>query len=315
MKNTMAAILLAAACAAAPAARALNNAGQSAEALKLVYITLAAQDLTLDKIEKSDPQLSEDARAAREHFNAEFPGIRRKAAAAIRPFLGGEPGKALAMLRESAANLAAKFDPAPAASKEYLDGVVHYSAKTNPEVLCYVLALTYEKEPYKEFARGYTADAEVPLKKGRLAFKLPVSWRKAGGQAAPYAWKTEGGTGGELFTVTAVGKPSVMRNAREAESVLNMVKARIPEGAEYVDSGTLQARPGYWIIMSYRAASESGPYNAVLLSYAFNAGTEDAGINFAVTSAKEDKAALLKRLALFRPLCSAVVGGIKVEAE
>lgn len=131
-----------------------------------------------------------------------------------------------------------------------------------PEVLRYLLAVRYSRNPGAEFADGFRqrfrTDGMGKAQGIRLGLQLPRSWLAKDGERPHIVqkWTSEGGTGNSMVLLDIRDAEGYNPSRSAMEKFVKSGEARdvVPEGGKVHDSGniTLENRTGYWVDMSVK---------------------------------------------------------------
>lgn len=199
-------ILMALLCVPASAlnqvATLINHNEKSVKGLAKTYGFLIGQQLTLDEIDRRHPEHKTEAFMARLTFDAAFPRLLLDLEAELRAIVGSE--KLVELRAQLLAQLDAIRQPVDSKGASEFLKEVHGRAKgegMDPEVLAYLLAIRYARQPASEFSDGFRerfqTDGTGKSQGLRLTLQLPRSWQAQEGERPHIVkkWISEGGTG------------------------------------------------------------------------------------------------------------------------
>ena len=208
----------------------------SLNGLGTVYGYLTGQEITLQNIESSHPELKQDVVLARLQFDASYGNAREKTKNKIIELFKGDGTKLIAMLEEKIAEqLPKKVVPKNEALafiktvQNRANGVIE-----NQPTRDVLLAITYFENPGLEIAEKKTQKFNTknePKAKGLdLNITLPLSWKEQEGTTpnTVRSWKSEGGSGASLISLlvrdTGDTRTKVqIQRAIERKELANMV--------------------------------------------------------------------------------------------
>ncbi len=318
-------ILLAALCSL-PAWAALNYNNNSITALSKAYGFLLGQEYSLKRIEASYPTLRLQVEAARFTFGSSFAGVKEKLEDELRQAMGeanfrkfrGEMEKKIGQLLGQQAltvEVAADFLEKVKARAKGDD--------IEPDVLRYILAVKYAKNPVAEFLDGFrqrfSTDGTGKAQGIKLKLQLPHSWLAQEGERPHIVkkWTNEGGTGLSIVMLVVRDAEGQTPTTREIEQFVKSGEARqtFTDLGKVYDVGTfmVERRTGYWGELSMiQERAGFRMYQRGMLYQLFFRGKAIGVMCMAGANERETQKADVAAL-LIKPICQQVVNSLVLE--
>lgn len=186
----------------------VNHNAKSARGLAKTYGFLIGQQMTLEDIERRHPELKSEALVARLTFEAAFPRLLPNLEAELRSIFGAD--KLRGLRDQMLGQLEAIRQPVDSKRGSEFLKQVHGRAKgegIEPEILAYLLAIRYARQPVGEFTDGFRqrfqTDGIGKAQGLRLTLQLPRSWQAQEGERPHVVkkWMSEAGTGLSMITL------------------------------------------------------------------------------------------------------------------
>jgi hypothetical protein len=244
---------------AIPCWAALNHNQNSVRALSKTYGFLLGQEYNLARIERTYPDLRIQVEKARLAFDASFSGAKEGLKRELTQAIGDANVKKLQAEMETKIKL--RLDQqawTPDSAEQFLDQV-RAGAKGNEmdsDVLNYLLAVTYAKNPVGEFLDGFRqrfrTDGTGKAQGIKLTLQLPRSWLSREGERPHIVrkWTSEGGTGLSTVLLNVRDAEGYNPTPREIEQFVLSGEARqtFSDLGKVHDVGTfvVEGRTGYW---------------------------------------------------------------------
>jgi hypothetical protein len=290
----------------------------SLNGLGTVYGYLAGQEITLQNIESSHPELKQDVVLARLQFDASYGNAREKTKNKIIELFKGDGTKLIAMLEEKIAEqLPKKIIPKNEAItfiktvQNRANGIIE-----NQPTRDFLLAITYFENPGLEIAEKKTQKFNTknePKAKGLdLNVTLPLSWKEQEGTTpnTVRSWKSEGGSGASLISLLVrdtgdTRTKAQVQRAIERKELTNMVHPSADvnkviysevgnQPGWYAEAELTQKRLEFEIFQTYKN-----------LQVLYGGKTIEIGCSSGNIAAKKDEA--LKEAKRVESLCKAVM--------
>jgi len=256
------AIILSAACAA-PTFATLNYNSKAISALSKAYGFVLAQEYSLALVETSFPALHIQVEMARAAFGSGFPDIRERLEKELAEALGGPQFAELRAKMDKKFNEMFGRQPITLeVSQQFLEQVKARGKGKDiePDVLSYLLAVKYTRNPAGEFLDGfrqrYRTDGVGKSQGVKLALQLPYSWRgkEAERPHIVQQWISEGGTGLSNIMLLVLDAQGYAPTRREVDQFVKSgeIREAAPDGAKYLDGGAFSQEKsvGYWMEMA-----------------------------------------------------------------
>lgn len=252
-------------CLSSTSATALDHTHTSIKAISKAYGFILGQDLSLARVERTYPEAAMEVEMARLAFNAAFPDTKQKLEAELISALTEVKFKELrGEINKKMLGLLSKQQISPQLAQRFLEQVKARAKgdEMEPEVLRYLLAVRYSRNPGAEFADGFRqrfrTDGMGKAQGIRLGLQLPRSWLAKDGERPHIVqkWTSEGGTGNSMVLLDIRDAEGYNPSRSEMEKFVKSGEARdvVPDGGKVHDSGniTLENRTGYWVDMSVK---------------------------------------------------------------
>lgn len=299
---------------------------QTVTGMSKAYGFLLGQEMSLDRVEKTFPSAAGQVEMARLGFNAKFPDMKAKLEAEMRAALKDKYGAYRdEMLKQIPASLA-KQQMTQDVAERFLK-IVEARAKgeeIDPEVLRYMLAVQYAKNPAGEFAGGfqqrYRTDGTGKSVGVRLSLRLPRSWQGKDGERPHILqkWVSAGGTetGMYMLYVKDSGE-KVDPTRRELEELVRTgeVNEFVEEGGKVNAAGVvhLERRNALWIDTSIRMERAGFlMYQRGTIHYVFTDG-KVVGLFCQVITDEKDAKKADANFNEIKPLCNLILNSLVLE--
>jgi truncated hemoglobin YjbI len=245
------------------AAATLNHNQTSIKAISKAYGFILGQEFSLERVERTYPDAAMQVELARVTFNSAFPEIKKKLEAELTAALSAPKFKEMRAGMDSKIRpMLSKQQLTPQLAQQFLEQVKARAKgeEMEPDVLHYLLAVRYAKNPVAEFGDGFRqrfrTDGTGKSQGVRLVLQLPRSWVAKDGERPHIVqkWTSEGGTGSSMIMLDIRDAQGYAPDRKEMEHFVKSGEVReiVPEGGTMHDSGTftMEKRTGYWIDMS-----------------------------------------------------------------
>ena len=229
--------------------------------ISTAYGFVLGQEVSLARIEKEYPDLSANVMLVRAQFGGDFPDIQVKLEAWLKDALGDKGFTVLAArMKANVGEMLARQKITKASAIDFLDQVKNRSkGAIESPVLEYMLAVTYQNNPLREFGDGFRqrfqTDGSGKSQGIKINLQLPKSWTGKDGER-PHIVQKWVSLNSEYFEIIQLIVMDAEGYNPSKQEMLQFVangeaKSAIPDGSTYVASGHFSAekQTGYWVEM------------------------------------------------------------------
>lgn len=303
-------------------ALALNVNESALKGLSQAYGYLYGQAHTLQTFVRRYPELSLQAEVAEREFSASFPGVQTLLRAELLKALGEE------RIAKFESRIKREIQFTLDRQRLSRDGAVEFIGEVrrrakgaiDSPVLEFLLAVTFQKAPVREFSNGfrqrYETDGTGKSRGLIVRLQLPRSWLAKEGERPHIVqkWVSQHGTGLEMLMLDIREGATPDPGRAEVDEFVRSgaVREVVPDGGTYYDAGTftIERRPGYWVDMLHEQERATSTIRQRLRMYQFFFRGKAITLWCSAAGSASDIGRVDEAFERVKPLCGQVLNSI-----